>query len=274
MGRNSKKPNRVLPWPTGLLAMPLYRTWLGFFLLASGVATAYAFVRSFEPVSVSRVILQDETMPSLPIFPKHNLDLDVEHTDSVTSGISSGETKTPQPAALTSSGTQDLAPALQTELARAGCYAGPVHGRWDQRSKNAVKEFLERVNAQLPIDQPDSSLLALVRSTPGSVCAGSQRPSSVVTATATPPLATEAASLLPSVSRTESAPGAMGLGGPIMVPVATIAEGQESVLSQTVTVVAPASGLEQVENTAPIKSSPRPRPQHESGDFFRHPLGF
>jgi hypothetical protein len=246
--------------------MLLHRTWLGLFLLASGGACGYAFLMPLEPVSVSRVVLHDDTTPTMPIFTERNLEVDFEHADSASNGTSSGEPKEPAPAALASTGTQDLGLALQTELARAGCYAGPVDGKWDQRSKNAMKEFLDRVNAKLPVDQPDPALLGLARNGPDALC-GRNGPLLAVGAQ----VVTEAIPTFPASPVTANPPGAMGLGGPLMRPIGTITEGEESVRS---VVVAP-SALQQVENPpARIRSSARARPQRETRSLFQHPLGF
>lgn len=52
--------------------------------------------------------------------------------------------------------------AVQTGLKRAGCYVGPVNGRWSASTRSAMAEFTTRVNAQLPVEKPDPVLLALV----------------------------------------------------------------------------------------------------------------
>jgi hypothetical protein len=56
-----------------------------------------------------------------------------------------------------------LARALQRELKRVGCYQGEVTGVWTTSSRMAMKSFNERVNASLPIDNPDPVLLSLVQ---------------------------------------------------------------------------------------------------------------
>ena len=56
-----------------------------------------------------------------------------------------------------------LAEDLQRELARVGCYDGQINGAWTTSTRQAMKAFLERVNATLPITQPDGVLLALVQ---------------------------------------------------------------------------------------------------------------
>jgi len=56
-----------------------------------------------------------------------------------------------------------LARALQRELKRVGCYSGEITGVWTTSSRMAMKTFNERVNASLPVDNPDPVLLSLVQ---------------------------------------------------------------------------------------------------------------
>jgi hypothetical protein len=63
-----------------------------------------------------------------------------------------------------------IAQELQKELRRVGCYDGPVTGLWTPSVRNAMKEFIERVNAALPIERPDNILLRLVQGHQGRVC--------------------------------------------------------------------------------------------------------
>jgi hypothetical protein len=56
-----------------------------------------------------------------------------------------------------------LARALQRELKRVGCYHGEITGVWTTSSRMAIKTFNERVNATLPVDNPDPVLLSLVQ---------------------------------------------------------------------------------------------------------------
>jgi peptidoglycan hydrolase-like protein with peptidoglycan-binding domain len=44
-----------------------------------------------------------------------------------------------------------LAENLQRELARVGCYDGQINGVWTTSTRQAMKAFLQRVNATLPI---------------------------------------------------------------------------------------------------------------------------
>jgi hypothetical protein len=71
-----------------------------------------------------------------------------------------------------------LAEDLQRELARVNCYDGQINGVWTTSTRQAMKAFLERVNAILPITQPDRILLALVQGqrvkTCGTACRSGQ----------------------------------------------------------------------------------------------------
>jgi hypothetical protein len=59
---------------------------------------------------------------------------------------------------------------LQRELKRVGCYSGDVNGVWTTSSRMAMKSVTDRVNATLPIDNPDDVLLSLVRGQQEGVC--------------------------------------------------------------------------------------------------------
>jgi hypothetical protein len=59
---------------------------------------------------------------------------------------------------------------LQRELRRVGCYDGAISGTWSPASRRAMKAFTDRVNASLPIDQPDYILLRLLQSSSERVC--------------------------------------------------------------------------------------------------------
>lgn len=63
-----------------------------------------------------------------------------------------------------------LAQELQSELQRVGCYAGSIDGVWSPLAKEAMKSFMQRVNAQLPVNEPDYVHLALVKGRQDKVC--------------------------------------------------------------------------------------------------------
>lgn len=63
-----------------------------------------------------------------------------------------------------------LASDLQRELQRVGCYGGEINGGWTTSTRHAMQTFMDRVNASLPIDEPDFILLTLVQGHKGQVC--------------------------------------------------------------------------------------------------------
>lgn len=73
-------------------------------------------------------------------------------------------------AAVPEMSRDDLVRNIQRELKRVGCYWGDVDGDWGMGSRRAMASFTERVNASLPIDQPDFILLTLLRAHAGTAC--------------------------------------------------------------------------------------------------------
>lgn len=59
---------------------------------------------------------------------------------------------------------------IQRELNRVGCYTGNIDGEWNAQTRQAMKTFVDRVNATLPIDAPDHILKTLVSGHPGDAC--------------------------------------------------------------------------------------------------------
>jgi hypothetical protein len=63
-----------------------------------------------------------------------------------------------------------LARELQKELRRVGCYEGELNGAWTPATRAAMKAFTERINATLPVDEPDPILFTLVQGQQDKVC--------------------------------------------------------------------------------------------------------
>jgi hypothetical protein len=59
---------------------------------------------------------------------------------------------------------------LQRELKRVGCYDGSTDGQWTAGTKRAMGVFTDRVNAVLPLGQPDYIMLSLIRGQHSEVC--------------------------------------------------------------------------------------------------------
>lgn len=122
----------------------------------------------------------------------------------------------------------ELALDLQRELKRVGCYWGPLNGVWGTRAKDAMGEFVKRVNASLSFEQPDYALLTLVRGhfaqvcdarcAPGEAVARDGRclPSTVLARGQPVGTATAAATPVPAGS-SEPPPGRMTVGGPAIL---------------------------------------------------------
>jgi hypothetical protein len=111
-----------------------------------------------------------------------------------------------------------LTRTLQRELKRVGCYEGDVSGVWSPASRAAMKAFVDRVNASLPVDRPDPILLALVQAHQGYACseacpAGEARnadgrclPIAIISKAQGKPSPAHAADAEPKVEPTEAAP--------------------------------------------------------------------
>jgi hypothetical protein len=52
---------------------------------------------------------------------------------------------------------------LQRQLQRVGCYKGIVSGVWSPSTRHAMKEFIDHMNATLPVNEPDHILLAMLQ---------------------------------------------------------------------------------------------------------------
>src|SRR5262245_22876525 len=56
-----------------------------------------------------------------------------------------------------------LTKELQRQLQRVGCYSGEINGTWTSPTVRAMQAFMVRANAQLPLEQPNRILLALLQ---------------------------------------------------------------------------------------------------------------
>jgi len=63
-----------------------------------------------------------------------------------------------------------LVVAIQRKLKRRGCYWGRIDGSWGAGSKYAMQAFLDRVNAALPVKEPDYVLLTLLQTNTDKSC--------------------------------------------------------------------------------------------------------
>jgi peptidoglycan hydrolase-like protein with peptidoglycan-binding domain len=59
---------------------------------------------------------------------------------------------------------------LQRQLQRVGCYRGSISGVWSPSTRQAMKDFIDHVNATLPVSEPDPILLAMLQSHEEKAC--------------------------------------------------------------------------------------------------------
>ena len=69
-----------------------------------------------------------------------------------------------------STGELSLVRDLQHGLIRVDCYEGAANGIWTGPTRQAMKKFIDQVNARLPVDKPDAVLLALLQGHRGRAC--------------------------------------------------------------------------------------------------------
>ncbi len=163
---------------------------------------------------------------------------------------------------------------LQRELKRVACYDGSIDGHWNAETKRAMGVFTDRVNAVLPLGQPDYIMLSLIRGQHSEVCgrncpsgqtlAGGRcvpsamlsqsdksSPSDVkmISASSAPISANSATPLAPEFE------GRMSMGGPM--PDATTAIPPQAPSAED----------------APEKRWSGPRQVRSVDDLFVHPLG-
>jgi len=81
-----------------------------------------------------------------------------------------GEPRIPQEQFAIPKDREILTRELQKELRRVGCYEGDISGNWSQSTRRAMKTFIERMNARLPIEEPNAVLYALVKGQHELVC--------------------------------------------------------------------------------------------------------
>lgn len=97
--------------------------------------------------------------------------------DASSSGrfISTVALEGPQPGLPADPAAIRLAMRLQGELRRVGCYRGAIDGDWDAATQRAMERFTQRINASLPIAEPDAILLTLLETYDNRACGRSCR---------------------------------------------------------------------------------------------------
>ena len=178
---------------------------------------------------------------------------------------------------------------IQQELRRVGCYWGRMDGSWKYAIKSAMKEFTDRVNATLPLDQPDYIQLTLIQSQPDGVCGACPAGQSLaasgrcvglpVTASATQNevLPWKAKALFKPVPATvlpaEPLPGRMAIGGPVPTSVDAqpgappIAPGTAATPLRTETAALETAPLDATAVETPLTTAPKA--EHRSSSSRR-----
>lgn len=114
--------------------------------------------------AVSSVKVLEAPEPGVPIEAKSGWQQVVSSSGAMTRGWSASLKPT------NPDSRYKLVVELQQNLRRLGCYYGRIDGSWGPGSKDAMQTFTDRVNAALPIDEPDYVLLTLLQSHKGKTC--------------------------------------------------------------------------------------------------------
>ena len=197
---------------------------------------------------------------------------------------------------------------IQQQLRRVGCYWGRMDGSWGIATKDAMKEFTDRVNAALPLDEPDYVQLTLIQShgekTCGACPAGQSLSASgrcvglPITAQAkqtnAPQVAAAQKEVLPwkatsapgvpggqplfkplptTVVSSEPLPGRMAIGGPIPTMVdaqaaAPVAPGVVTAPNGMATAAATVALDPNAATAKPPVTAPAPRAEHRSASSY------
>ncbi|HML28285.1 MAG TPA: hypothetical protein PKE16_05500 [Hyphomicrobium sp.] len=136
----------------------------GFFLLALTAAVGFALYLATAPDSISAradadAVAKHPLVRAQPPLSSNAL--------RVASTSMPGPLDAPAPVIDRGARVREL----QKKLARAECYGGPIDGVWNDTTKDAMRTFVKRVNAELPVEAPDESLMALIGSNDTATCA-------------------------------------------------------------------------------------------------------
>ena len=178
-------PKRVWLGSRIALGVAVMRVWVGFIVLAAGVAVALShFQTPPEPAGFEQMVahLNEEGLRTSAIavggagggeasgnsgeerlpasWERRTIIVASRHVPDASGGTVSDETL----------GGVELVRALQAELQRVGCYSGAVDGRWGPLSKGAMSAFTDRVNASLSVEKANHVLLRMVRAYDGQAC--------------------------------------------------------------------------------------------------------
>jgi hypothetical protein len=152
----------------------------GHFVILIGAAVAICVMSYFTGLP-HRVAPAHQETAAIVIVPHHTTESETPPTASpatASPATASPATASPATAQVPSVPVRrdmaSLTREIQRELKRVGCYDGEIDGRWNPRSRAAMKTFADQVNAELPIDRPDYVLLRLVQVHQGKACSPSE----------------------------------------------------------------------------------------------------
>lgn len=165
------------------MGVAVMRVWVGLVVLVAGVVLAVLYFQAPpEPAAIEQILLAQQSDETLS-------------TSSIVGGAAATSTAKRQADAVAGSwerrsivvGRRDvtadgsaidqeplsgyeLVRALQAELQRVGCYEGAIDGIWGPMSRKAMSGFTNRVNASLPVREPDNILYRMVQAFEGQAC--------------------------------------------------------------------------------------------------------
>jgi hypothetical protein len=159
----------------------------GLFLILGGLAVAVYVVPSTNDASEPEAARGTDVAKSSPAGERPSLDIASVNPQPAYRPIAPATTRTAEPVPAFSAPVvvtiaqrpsepsaaptrataipkdrDTLARELQKELKRVGCYEGELNGVWTPLTRRAMKAFTDRVNATLPVEEPDAILFAMV----------------------------------------------------------------------------------------------------------------
>lgn len=223
-------PKRVRLRSRIALGVAVMRIGVGLIVLVAGVALALMHFRPPpEPAAIEKIILAHQaddglTTASIDSGPSSEgkgrapTAIDAWERRTIVVGRAEHLTDAVGPSVASDEVLDgyELTRALQAELQRVGCYHGAIDGDWGPMSKRAMGNFTKRVNASLPVDEPDNILLRMVRDFQGQACGScpsGETQNADGRCVAGTILARESGSGEPSA---EPLPGRMSIGGPFV----------------------------------------------------------
>ncbi|MBS0234912.1 MAG: peptidoglycan-binding protein [Proteobacteria bacterium] len=131
----------------------------GFFLLALTAAAGFAIYLATAPDNAVSSAAAD-AVSSRPLMRAEAASAPRQKVAWLASPPPARPLNAPTPA----SNSKARIRQLQNALVRAECYDGPISGIWSDATKDAMRGFVQKANAELPVGRPDDALVALVES--------------------------------------------------------------------------------------------------------------